>query len=929
MDLGQRIGDLSPEQRQLLELKLRQQKIDVLQIPITREYRKDVDQIPLSFGQERLWFIHQLEPHNAAYNLIRATKLEGDLKFSALARGINEIICRHEILRTIFRFESTKPVQVILPTLSLTLEQIDLKGLSKDGQEARVKQIIRDESLQSFDLSTGPLLRVKLLELDAEAHVFLLVVHHIVADGTSIQIFIRELAQLYQAFSRGEPSPLPGLSIQYADYANWQRRWFKDGEAELPFKKKQEAFWLKQFNGKIPVLTLPTDYPRPAVQSFAGSTIVFSLGSHEAAILTAMALKENTTLYVVLLSIYTVFLSRLSGQEDVIVGTPVAGRRHPTVQRLIGMFVNTLALRNFPRHERRFIDFLREVVNRTLDAFENQEYRYEDILGKIDIERDTSRNPLFDVMFMFKNVDYAEVNIPGLALRHYEYDSQTSKFDLTLSAWEDQDTLYFSLEYCTALFQETTIRRFTGSFKRIVRSLVEDAGMKISEIEIAAEEEQRKVLYDFNRTDSAYPADKTIQQLLEEQVGRTPDRAALIFEDKQLTYRGLNGKANCLAIRLTARGARPLMVVGIHADRSPELMAAIFAVLKAGCAYLPLDPSHPERRVKYMLTASSVEILLTHNPRLWGDEFDFIDLNEEEDDQGDAANPGKVNSSADPAYVIYTSGTTGVPKGVVIEHRPVSNFIKGMTDLIDFRCRDRILSLTTVSFDIFGLETLVPLAKGAAVVMGNSEEQLDPGAAASVINREKVTIFQVTPSRLQLFFSPNQANPIKELATLRYLLVGGEQFPGRLLAQVRPLVRAKIFNLYGPTETTIWSTARDLSDEAPLDIGRPIANTRIYILDKNLKSVPIGVRGEIYIGGSGVARGYLNSPELTAERFITAPAPPPPPPKPKNPNRKTPGGAGAMGAQRSYRVFGQDRSPGENPGIPHRVGGDRGQTRKP
>jgi len=898
MDLTQRISKLSPEKRKILKSKLENQNIniDILKLSITRENQThDRQRFPLSFGQERLWFIHQLDPENTAYNIIKATKLEGSLDKQVLEKSTNEIIRRHEILRTTFITDKQGPAQVIHDHLSLPLEVIDLKDFSKEKQESEIKEIIRDESQYVFDLTKGPLLRTKLLVLNekGDEHVFLLVIHHIISDGTSILVFFRELVQLYEVFSQGRPSHLPELHIQYVDYAFWQRRWFG-------FNKKQEAYWLDQFSGQKPVLTLPTDYPRPMIQGFEGMTRTFHLDIHEIKTLKQMALANKTTLYVVLLTIYNIFLSKLSSQEDIVVGTPVAGRRHPDVQKLIGMFINTLALRNYPQHRKTFRDFLGEVRNRVLNAFENQEYRYEDIIAKVNVRRDTSRNPLFDVMFLLDDRDAPDTTNTGLMLKPYEIENNTSKFDLTLTVGDeklvpgsgDQKELHYCFEYCTKLFKDTTITRFIDYFKQVVSSVLQDSAIKLADIEIIPNNEKQKILYDFNDTGTHYPKDKTLHQLFEEQVEQNPDHTALVGKGSgvgtrfiasvpgkqtvHLTFNQLNQKSNQLASLLRSMGVNRETIVGIFVDRSPELITAIFAVLKAGAIYLPLDPNHPVKRIKYMLKESDTEIVLINNNNrvLPGDEFIPLNLNDEKNYIHNTSNSGAVTSPQEPAYVIYTSGTTGIPKGVMIQHQSIVNFIKGMTDIIDFKVHDRILSLTTVSFDIFSLETIVPLTQGSSVVIGSIDEQIDPAAALQVINREKVTIFQLTPSRLQLLLSHNEAKAAKVLALLRYLLVGGEAFPQRLLEQVKSVTgvyKRKIYNLYGPTETTVWSTSKYLSGETPLNIGKPIANTQVYILDKSLKPTAIGVLGDIYIGGDGVARGYLNNPDLTADKFIFNP----------------------------------------------------------
>jgi hypothetical protein len=482
-----------------------------------------------------LWFIHQLDPTTSAYNITKATTLKGRLDKQALEQSINEIIRRHEILRTIFITDNAGPAQVILHELTLPLQTIDLKDLPGKKPGHAVREITREESLYIFDLTKGPLLRTRLIELSQNWYVFLLNFHHIISDAVSSQVFIRELVQLYEAFSRGEPSPLPALPVQYADYACWQQLWSGESTGntiKTGFSKKQESYWLKQFSGEIPLLNLPVDYPRPALQSFAGNTKVFHIPPEETNVLKTLLLKKNLTLYMALLTLYNIFLAKLSGTGDIVVGTPVAGRRHPGVQKLIGMFVNTMALRNFPHHDKTFKNFLEEVKEHTLKAFENQEYRYENLLGMVPVPRDTGRNPLFDVMFLVKNiwVDLEEINIRGLTVKTVEYENETSKFDLTLTAWE-AETLYFSLEYCTKLFTDNTIERFIVYFKQVVHSaadaVVRDLEIKIAEIDILPENERRQILFDFNDTRLEYPRDKTIHGLFAEQAEQTPNHTAL------------------------------------------------------------------------------------------------------------------------------------------------------------------------------------------------------------------------------------------------------------------------------------------------------------------------------------------------------------------------------------------------------------------
>ncbi|HLP58608.1 MAG TPA: amino acid adenylation domain-containing protein [Candidatus Deferrimicrobium sp.] len=870
MNLAQRISQLTPQQRKLLELKLKEKNVDRWQIPITRISRADHEGFPLSFGQERLWFLDQLEPGTPVYNIVKATRLDGPLNKEILEKSIQEIVRRHDIFRTIFIKKEGNPVQAILPELSIPLRVLDFKRSSKEKQDAEIKQYLQQESQQSFDLARGPLLKPQLLELAEHEHIFLLLTHHIIADGTSVQVFLKELVQLYEAFSQERQSPLPELAIQYIDYTCWQRDWFQTGTKECEWQKKQEEYWLEQFAGGVPALALPLDYPRPLMQSFAGNSAYFTLDSQETNLLKEAALKMKVTMYVMLLAVFNIVLAKLSGQTDIIIGTPVAGRHHKALQDLIGMFVNTLALRNRPEGDKSVGEFLAEVKNCALKAFENQEYRYEDIVNKVNVDRNTGRNPLFDVMLSLENLETPGVRIPGLKLKEYDFEVQTSKFDLTLIAREEEGTLQFSCEYCTKLFKEETILRYIGYFKQALYFLLKnkDFTLKIAEIEILTEEERKRLLVEFNNTETPYPQDKVVHELFADHVEKVPDHIAVIFEEKKLSYRELNEQSNRLAKNLIERGVSQGAVVGICAYRRPELITAIFAVLKAGAVYLPLDPNHPEKRLTYMLKAGSATVVLTDNRVLSGTGFSLLELDDEASYKSSRTRSNVLIAPGDPAYLLYTSGTTGLPKGVLIEHRSVVNLMKSMTDIIDFKTSDRVLSLTTIAFDIFVMETLVPLSRGCAVAIGTGEQQLDPGAAARVFLKETITIFQLTPSRLQLFLSASET--AKSFQSLRYLIVGGENFPGGILEYLKTLLHTdgRVFNLYAPTETTIYSIGKDLTGERSVTIGKPIANTVVYILDNYLKPVPLGVWGQIYIGGRGVARGYLNNPELTAEKFI-------------------------------------------------------------
>jgi len=882
----------------------------------------------LSAAQKRLYILQQMDVDITGYNMPQALALKGKIDIQRLKKTFEKLIYRHESLRTSFHMIGDEPVQVVHDQVEFEMEHYQVEGEVKVEEErspflegtrglaplsiepatrnpqpaaAQISSFIRP-----FDLAAAPLLRVGLIKLahtptalrghpsqegKEDKYLLMVDIHHIISDGTSQTILTKEFMSLYQG------SELAPLGLQYKDYSQWQNS-PKVSEAI----RRQEEFWLRQLDGEIPVLSMPYDFPRPAVQSFAGNTAGFRLSKEETKRLNEVARSQGATLFMVLLAVYNIFLSKISGQEDIVVGTPSAGRQHKDLEPIIGMFVNTLALRSYSPPGKRFLEYLGEVKEITMGAYENQDYPFEELVEKVSISRDLSRNPLFDVMFVLQNIltpqpDEKETEIEDLKLIPMPFAGRASKFDLSLEVHESKEKLYLEFEYCTKLFKEETLNRFIGYIKAVVLSVIEEPGKKISEIEILSEKERKQVLYDFNDTEAEYPKDKTIHQLFEEQTEQTPDHVALkgncqlsIVNDQwpteavpsgqvldasgemQLSYRELNEKSQQLAYLLQAKGVKSDTIVGIMVERSGEMIIGILGILKAGGAYLPIDPDFPAERKKYMLKDSSANLLVT-TPGL-SEEFEKLLIVNCQllivNCQGEKIPYSHLHLPPAPAtclaYVIYTSGSTGRPKGVMITHRPVINFIKGMTAVIDFTGNDTILSLTTISFDIFLLETLLPLSAGCKVVLGTDAEQQDPEAAAKTLWKQQVSILQVTPSRLTLMISIDQA--AAALKPLKYLLIGGETLPGQLLEKARGITNAKIYNLYGPTETTVWSTVKNVSLGKSLNIGKPIINTRVYILGKNSTPQPVGVVGDLYIGGHGLARGYANKPQLTAERFL-------------------------------------------------------------
>jgi tyrocidine synthetase-3 len=865
----------------------------------------------LSPAQKRLYVLQRMEPTITSYHISGAFELEGVLEITKLEEAFRRFVQRHESFRTSFQPVKGTPVQRIHDHVEFKIGYDDMKEvevkvkveedqppllegtmglapLSKDSTAPSLQPTaaLINTFIRPFDLSQAPLLRVSLMELphtpaalrlhpsrEGREHKYILMIdmHHIIADGTSMGVFMNDFMALYGG------NRLSHHRIRYKDYTRWLNK-----EKETQKNKQQEKYWLNQFPGEIPVLNLPLDYPRPLVQAFEGNTIHFEIGEQDIKALKSLGLKEEVTLFILLLSITNTLLSKLGNQEEIIVGTPIAARRHADLQSVIGMFVNTMALLNKPAAGKTFKQFLKEVKENTLGAYENQEYPFEDLVEKASIPRDASRNPLFDVMFILQNMETTELEIPGLKLKPYEYEQNTSRFDLTITAAEKGKKLSFTLEYCTKLFKEETILRFISYFKKIIFSIQENPEIKIAGISIVPEEEKQRILHRFNETSTGYAANKTLHQLFQERVEQTPDYIAVLGPSQinrsymtymtYISYRELNDKSNQLACLLIEKGIKPDTIVGIMVNRSVEMIVGILAILKAGGAYLSIDPHFPAERIRYMLEDTRAKVLLA-GPDI---QVKFkAEVEEKFIEIIDIFNLSSFStltsacqvSATNLAYVIYTSGSTGKPKGVMIHHQAVHNFIIGMTHRIDFSMGKTILALTTVSFDIFVLETLLPLLQGLRIVIADERHQLDLDLLEKLIVKTGVDMLQATPTRMQMFTTSGR--PASCLKNLKEIMVGGESFPGKLLGNLKQLTSAMIYNMYGPTETTVWSTMKDLTSQAieEINIGQPIANTHIYILDKNDQSQPLGVIGDLYIGGHGLARGYINRPELTIEKF--------------------------------------------------------------
>ncbi|BAY66694.1 amino acid adenylation domain-containing protein (plasmid) [Calothrix brevissima NIES-22] len=852
---------------------------------------------PTSFAQQRLWFLDQLALGNAFYNVSTALRLTGSLNFTALKQTFNEIVRRHETLRTTFVVVEQQPVQAIAPSVTIPLPLIDIRNFKSQERETQVRQIATQEAQYPFNLTTGPLLRVKLLQLDEAEYVLLLNLHHIVADGWSIGVLIRELGVLYKAFAdekkcliaspfagqTGDAShnslstPLPELPIQYADFAQWQREWLQvvgaNGTSPL---QTQLAYWQKQLNG-LSMLNLPSDRLRPAVPSYRGAKQFLELPQSLTQALEALSYQEGVTLFMTLLAAFQTLLYRYTQQEDIAVGSPIANRNRSELEGLIGFFVNSLVLRTDLSGNPTFRELLNRVREVTLGAYAHQDLPFEKLVEELHPERDLSHHPLFQVVFSLQNTPIEALELPGLKLLLFEFDNKTANFDLEFHFWQDLETLKGQVVYSTDLFDHTTITRMVGHFQTLLESIVVNSKQRLSDLPLLTEGERQQLLIDWNNTQKSYPHNKCFHQLFEAQVEQTPDAIALsarsanalVFGDEQLSYKQLNIRSNQLAHYLKKLGVVPDVLVGICVERSLEMIIGLLGILKAGGAYLPLDPSLPQERLNFMLEDAQVSVVLTQEKLLKHfEEFSkpiiCIDKDWAAITQHSQENPTNCVTFENLAYVIYTSGTTGKPKGVLIEHRGLSNLVEAQIETFNLQSSNRILQFASLSFDASIFEIAMALQTGATLYLAKKESCL-PGQPLLQLLREKAITHVILPPAVLAIL------PTESLSTLQTIICAGESCTDDIVKRWWSSSR-RFFNAYGPTEATVWTTVAEIKyvSEKP-HIGRPIINTKIYILDKNLQPVPIGITGELYIDGDGLARGYLKHPELTAQKFIPNP----------------------------------------------------------
>ena len=860
-DYSDRIAALPPEKRALLLQRLRQkqeQKAREAQIHPVAEGKPFYT---ASFAQERFWFLAQLNPGGVLNSISTAIRIIGSVNVQALERSFNVIVQRHKVLRTVFTIHEGHVVQKIKPVLSIKLPIIDLSGLPEEEQETYSEKLAKEEANRPFDLTIGPMIRFILLQR-AEDYLLIFHVHHIVSDDWSTGVFVRELNELYDAFTNGVSAQLPNLPIQYIDYANWERE-----QLNSEHLRNQLAYWSKQLEGKLPLLNLPIDFPRPSIRTYGGGRQTCQLSSLLLKAVKDTGQQEGATLYMTLLTAFKILLYRYSNQTDILIGTPFANRNRVELQNLLGCFINTLVLRTNLRGKPTFRQVLAQVRKVTLEAYANADVPFGKLVDTLQPARDLSRTPLFQVMCVMQDPIAARESRPGHALEVWDINDDISEFDLTLLFHETVNGLTVTVVYNTDLFRANTMKRLLEHFTVLLQGAVQAPDQPITSLPLltAVEQSQQREWANIG-TDSVYFADRCLHHLVEQRVEEMPAAAALSSENKIVTYQELDRRANQLAHMLQKCGVGPEVLVGLCIDRSIDMVVGMLGILKAGGAYVPLDPSYPAERLHFILSDTRMPLLLGHrqsiqklgelpiNTLFLDEEWPKIAINSSE-------RPASLVRADNAAYVIYTSGTTGMPKGVVITHRGICNLVQEQILVFQLGWQSRVLQFASLSFDASVSEIFTTLGAGATLVVVSQDSLLPGKDLIKTMQDEHITTITLPPSVLAVH-SP------RAFPDLQTIISAGERCNGDIVA--RWADNCRLLNAYGPTESTICATISDALQSAQSNppIGRPLAHTQVHLLDSHGENVPLGIPGEIYVGGVGVARGYLNRPGLTAERFV-------------------------------------------------------------
>ncbi len=843
-----------------------------------RSSEEEVFIFPASYAQQRLWFLDQLVPDASLYNVPTVIRLTGGLNLAALEQSFKAIVCRHEALQTTFETSEGQPIQVITPSLKVSLPLIDLQSLPMLAREAEAQQLIWQEIQRPFNLSQGPLLRLMLLQVNHAEHILLVNLHHIIFDEWSSGVLIRELSALYTGFTQGQPAVLPELPIQYADFADWQRQWLQ-GEV-LAF---QLNYWRQQLKD-VPVLNLPCDRPRPRAQSYRGAIQLLELPQSLLSALEELSQQEGASLFMTLLAAFQTLLYRYTGQEDIAVGSPIANRNRSELEGLIGFFVNSLVLRSDLSGNPTFRALLGRVQEIALEAYAHQDLPFEKLVEELQPTRDLSRNPLFQVVFALQNTPMEQLELPGLTLSSLNFETRTTRFDLELylwkcsdnfrslwgKGWEHSEGLRGVVVYNTDLFEPETITRFLMHFQTLLEGIVANPVERLANLPVLTATERQQLLGNDTHTD--YPANQCIHQLFEAQVERSQRAIAVRYQDQQFTYQELNKGSNQLAHYLQKLGVGPDVLVGLCMERSLEAVAGMLGILKAGGAYVPLDSTHPPERLRFMLEDAQVSVLLTHRQFTdLGCETKVVCLDRDWQAiaQESEENPTSQVAADNLAYVIYTSGSTGKPKGVAVTHRAVNRLVCN-TNYVTLEPSDKVAQVANISFDAATFEIWGALLNGAQLIGISRDDILSPLDFAAQVRQQEISVLFLTTALFNQIASFPGA-----FSSLKYLLFGGEMADPRSVRAVLERPPRQLLHVYGPTENTTftsWYWVQDVPEGArSIPIGQAIANTQIYLLDNHFNPVPIGASGEIYIGGDGLARGYLNRPELTAQWFVPNP----------------------------------------------------------
>jgi surfactin family lipopeptide synthetase A len=858
-----RISALSPAKRLLLEMK-RGKKGEIPRIT-RHEY------VPLSFAQERLWILDQLEPRSSAYNTCTAFRLEGPLDVSRLRRSLDELVRRHEVLRTTFREKDGDPVQVIAGSGDIDLAYRDFRKLATDTREPAAFSLINEDMQKPFDLEKGPLLRAHLLHLGKRKFILSFVIHHIIFDGWSEGVMSRELSEIYNAFAEGKPSPLPPLPLQYADFSVWQRNQLRGEVLE-----SQLSYWKESLRDVPPVLEIAGARPRNEIATSPAATQPVELSRDLTAALSSLSRREGVTLFMTLLAAFKMLLHRYTGREDIVVGSPVANRNRVEIEDMIGFFANTLVLRTDLSGSPTFRGLLSRVREVALGAYAHQDLPFEKLVEELQPERNPGYNPIFQFMFVLQNTPAQPMTLSDISAAPLAFLSDAARFDLTLSLTETEEKICGFIKYHTGLFDPDTIARMAGHFRVLLEGAVADPDGTIAAMPLCTEAERADLLSFATGRRTPYPRDRCLHEIFETQVKVAPENVAVAGEEGSLTYKTLNRRANRLARFLGSMGVGPEVRVGIFMDSSPEMVVAVLSVLKAGGAYVPIDPFFPGDRVSFIIRDSGMAVLLTRTAlkdKIADCPAKVFCMEDPEETLAAYEDSNPVNCAAveNQAYVLYTSGSTGQPKGVVVEQRQLLNYMQGIMEQTGMRPGESYAMVQPLAVDSCKTVLYPPLCSGGTLHVLPRDRAMDPAAVADYFRRHPIDVLKIAPSHLAALVDSSRGS---EVLPRHLLIVGGESSSPEFMEKLAELAPATtVFNHYGPTEATVgvatYKVARSFLRRAKtVPLGRPLPNTQVYLLDKAMQPVPLHVPGEIWIGGAGIARGYLNRPELTSEKFI-------------------------------------------------------------